>query len=112
MAPARGKTPRAKGRRIVYLTFAISLPRRVGTNADGREAKVPAHRNQRASLRIVERVGDRLHGAKYLAGGRRHRRRESRLRAGELSPGDGERLFNPRMQDRMDPEKAGWREFY
>ncbi|HJY89303.1 MAG TPA: hypothetical protein VJ255_03455, partial [Candidatus Acidoferrum sp.] len=38
--------------------------------------------------------------------------RESRLRAGELSPGDGERLFNPRMQDRMDPAKADWRDFY
>ena len=64
-------------------------------NTDGREAEVPADRNQRAGLRFVGGVGHELHGTKHLTGRRRHRRRESCLRAGALSSGHGERLLGP-----------------
>lgn len=102
-----------KRQRLIYLRFGISLVHRavMKVNADGREAKIPADPDQRTCLRIVGGVGHELHGAKHLAGRCRHRCRESRLRAPTFSSGDGKQLFDPRMQDCVDPAKADWRDF-
>ena len=70
------------GRRQIYLRFGASL---VAT---------------RGSVPMEERR------AKYFARGRRDRCGESFLCAGAFSPGDGERLFRPRLQDHMDSTEA------
>ena len=106
---------KGNGRRQIYLRFGASLAASSGdpgASADGRETKAPAHRNQRTGLRFVGRFGYELHGSKYFARGRGDRSGEPFLCAGAFSPGDGERLFGPRLQGDMDSKKADRRRLY